>query len=127
MALLDNIMGMLPDSLDLDEIAGKVGLSSDELKNGGEALFTKLKDGGTDTTTAIKEAAEETGIDAEKLQGLMPALAEKAGLDGEDGLLSKLSGDDGILGKVGGFLDKDGDGNPLNDIADMAKGFFSKD
>ena len=28
------------------------------------------------------------------------------------------------LQKVAGFLDRDGDGNPLNDIAGMAKGLF---
>ncbi len=126
MGLLDNALGMLPDNVNLDSLAEKVGMSADELKSSGEALFTKLQDGGVDKATAIKEAAAEAGVDAEKLKGLMPAMAEKAGLDGEGGLMEKLGGEDGILGKVGGFLDRDGDGNPLNDITDMAKGFFKK-
>lgn len=126
MGMLDNIMDMLPEGVDIDSMAEKVGLSADELKSGGEALFSKLQDGSVDKATAVKEAAAEAGVDAEKLQGLLPAMAEKAGLDGENGLMDKLTGDEGLLGKVGGFLDRDGDGNPLNDIADMAKGFFKK-
>jgi hypothetical protein len=33
-------------------------------------------------------------------------------------------GEGSILGKITGFADKDGDGNPLNDLAGMAKGLF---
>ena len=126
MGILDSVIDMLPENFNLDDIAEKVGMSPDEIKSGSEALFAKLKDGSVDKATAIKEAAAEAGVDAEKLKGLMPALAEKAGLDGEGGLMDKLTGDDGILGKVSGFLDRDGDGNPLNDITNMAKGFFKK-
>ena len=126
MSLLDNIMSKLPDGVDLNSMAEKVGMSADELKTSGEALFTKLQEGSVDKATAIKEAAAEAGVDPEKLKGLLPAMAEKAGLDGEGSLMDKLTGEDGLLGKVTGFLDRDGDGNPLNDITDMAKGFFKK-
>ncbi|MEH6756345.1 MAG: hypothetical protein V7676_02400 [Parasphingorhabdus sp.] len=126
MGLLDSALGMLPDNVNLDSMAEKIGMTADELKTGGEALFAKLKDGSVDKATAIKEAAAEAGVDAEKLKGLIPAMAEKAGLDGEGGLMEKLGGEDGIFGKVTGFLDRDGDGNPLNDITNMAKGFFKK-
>ena len=101
-------------------------MTADEAKKGGEALFAKLRDGSTDQVTAIKEAAAEAGVDAEKLKGLLPALAEKAGLDGEGSLMDKLTGDEGLLGKATSFLDRDGDGNPINDITNMAKGFFKK-
>ena len=30
----------------------------------------------------------------------------------------------GVMGTVSGLLDRDGDGNPLNDVLGMAKGFF---
>lgn len=126
MKLFDNLMGMLPENLKLDDLAQKVGLNVDELKTAGESLFTKLKDGSVDKATAIREAAAETGIDAEKLKNLMPAMAEKLGLDGEGSLMDKLNGENGLLGKVTGMLDRDGDGNPLNDLTNMAKGFFKK-
>ena len=126
MGLLDNVMNMLPDGVNLESMAEKIGMTAEELKSGGEALFSKLQDGTTDKASAIKEAAAEAGVDAEKLKGLLPAMAEKAGLDGEGGLMEKLGGEDGLFGKVSGFLDRDGDGNPLNDITNMAKGFFKK-
>ncbi len=126
MKLFDNLMNMLPENLKLDDLAQKVGLNVDELKTAGESLFTKLKDGSVDKATAIREAAAETGIDAEKLKNLMPAMAEKLGLDGEGSLMDKLNGENGLLGKVTGMLDRDGDGNPLNDLTNMAKGFFKK-
>lgn len=126
MALLDNILNMMPDNVNLDSLSEKLGMTAEELKSSGEVLFTKLQDDSVDKMTAIKEAAAESGVDAEKLQGLLPAMAEKAGLDGEGGLMDKLTGEEGLLGKMGGFLDRDGDGNPLNDITDMAKGFFKK-
>ena len=126
MSVLEKIMDMLPENFSLEEIAEKAGMTADEAKKGGEALFAKLRDGSTDKMTAIKEAAAEAGVDAEKLKGLLPALAEKAGLDGEGSLMDKLTGKEGLLGKATSFLDRDGDGNPINDITNMAKGFFKK-
>ena len=126
MSMLEKIMDMLPENFSLDDIAEKAGMTADEAKKGGEALFAKLRNGSTDKMTAIKEAAAEAGVDAEKLKGLLPALAEKAGLDGEGSLMDKLTGDEGLLGKATSFLDRDGDGNPINDITNMAKGFFKK-
>lgn len=126
MSVLNKIMDMLPEGVDLNSMAEKVGLSAEELKASGEALFVKLQDGSVDKAAAIKEAAAEAGVDPEKLKGLLPAMAEKAGLDGEGSLMDKLTGEEGLLGKMTGFMDRDGDGNPLNDITDMAKGFFKK-
>ena len=126
MSVLEKIMDMLPENFSLEEIAEKAGMTVEEAKKGGEALFAKLRDGSTDKMTAIKEAAAEAGVDAEKLKGLLPALAEKAGLDGEGSLMDKLTGKEGLLGKATSFLDRDGDCNPINDITNMAKGFFKK-
>ena len=126
MSILDKIMDMLPKNFTLDDIAQKAGMTTEEARKGGEALFAKLREGGTDKISAIREAAAEAGVDAEKLKGLLPAMAEKAGLDGEGSLMEKLTGEGGLLGKVSGFFDRDGDGNPLNDLTNIAKGFFKK-
>jgi len=126
MSMFEKIMDMLPENFSIDDIAEKAGMTADEAKKGGEALFGKLRDGSTDKMTAIREAAAEAGVDPEKLKGLLPAMAEKAGLDGEGSLMDKLTGDDGLLGKVTGLFDRDGDGNPINDLTNMAKGFFKK-
>ncbi|AMO71387.1 hypothetical protein [Sphingorhabdus sp. M41] len=126
MGIFEKIMDMLPENFSIDDIAEKAGMTAEEAKKGGEALFAKLRDGSTDKMTAIKEAAAEAGVDAEKLKGLLPALAEKAGLDGEGSLMDKLTGKEGLLGKATRFFDRDGDGNPINDLTNMAKGFFKK-
>ncbi len=126
MTVLEKIMDMLPENFSIDDIAEKAGMTAEEAKKGGEALFAKLRDGGMDRMTAIKEAAAEAGVDPEKLKGLLPAMAEKAGLDGEGSLMDKLTGKDGLLGKVSGYLDRDGDGNPINDLTNMAKSLFKK-
>ena len=70
----------------------------------------------------IAGAAAKTGLDA----GMLGQMAEQLG--GEGGL-EKLNGmmkDNPALSGVLGMLDRDGDGNPLDDIAGMAKGLFGK-
>ena len=125
MSMLDGILNQLGGVVNLDEIAGKVGMTTDELKQGGESLFSKLSSG-ENPAEAVQQAAAETGLDASKLQELLPSLAEKFGMDGQDGLLSKLTGEGGLLSGVTGFLDRDADGNPINDVTDMIGGFFKK-
>ena len=125
MSMLDGILGQLGGALNLDDLAGKIGMTTDELKQGGEALFSKLSSG-ENPAEAVQQAAAESGVDASKLQELLPSIAEKFGMDGQDGLLSKLTGEGGMLSSVTGFLDRDGDGNPINDVTDMIGGFFKK-
>ena len=59
MGMLDKIMDALPDGVDMNSVAEKIGMTTEELKSGGEALFEKLKDDSVDKATAIKEAAAE--------------------------------------------------------------------
>ncbi len=101
-------MGMLDGLLNnVDGIAEKLGVDPDQAKDIVGSLGEKLSGDG-DKMEALKEVAEEKGISL-------------------DSLTEMVNGDEGLMGKLGGMLDRDGDGNPLNDIADMAKGFFSKD
>jgi hypothetical protein len=102
----------------LDELGARFGISPDQIKSVTDTLGAKLQ-GGAGQTQAIADAAGEHGLSLEKLQGIL------AGLGGT-GALEKLGLDPNgdILGQVTGFLDKDGYGNALDDLADMAKGFF---
>jgi len=101
MGLLDGLLG------NIDGIAEKLGVDPDQAKDIVGSLGEKMSGDG-DKMEALKEVAEEKGISL-------------------DSLTEMVNSDEGIMGKLGGMLDRDGDGNPLNDIADMAKGFFSKD
>jgi hypothetical protein len=101
MGMFDGILG------NLDELAAKVGLPADQVKTLTDSLGSKLGAGG-DYTAALAELAQEHGVPMEKLQEM----------------LAGIGGPDAILAKVSGFLDRDGDGNPLNELGAMAKGLF---
>ena len=108
-------MGMLDG---LTDMAAKMGLDPNVVKGLQDKFNEKLAATG-DQAQALKETLGEHGISMDQLGGMM----EKLKTDGS-GLLDKLgvTGEEGIASK----LDKDGDGNPLNDLTNMAKGFFGK-
>jgi hypothetical protein len=107
MNILEGLMGQA------DDIAAKLGLPADQAKSLVSGLAEQLQNGG-DVTKVLGDAAAKFGVSPDSLQSL-------TGADGPlGGLLAKFGDADGLLGG----LDKDGDGNPLNDIAGMAKGLF---
>jgi hypothetical protein len=98
MGMLDGLMG------NVEGIAEKLGLPADKAG----ALMTSLQEkfsGDGDKMQAVQDLAAEHGVSVDKIKEM-------------------LGGEDSWLGKATGFLDKDGDGNPLNDLAGMAKGLF---
>jgi mevalonate kinase len=107
MNILESMLGQV------DDIAAKLGLPADQAKSLVSGLAEKVQNGG-DITQTLTEAAQKFGVSPEKLESL-------TGADGPlGGIMAKLGGAGGMLSG----LDKDGDGNPLNDIAGMAKGLF---
>jgi hypothetical protein len=119
MSVLDGLLSKVAGNVDIKGLADKVGLNPTQVE-GALASLAKQHTAPGDTVTS---AAADTGIDS----GVMGQIMDQIGGEGALGKFSEmLKGDDSILGKVGGFLDKDGDGNPLDDIADMAKGLFGK-
>jgi hypothetical protein len=101
MGMFDSILGQV------DSIAAKVGLPADTVKSAAESLQTKLGEGG-DKMAALTDVAAQHGISVDKLKEMLG------------------TGEGSILGKVTGFLDKDGDGQVMDDLTDMAKGLFGK-
>ncbi len=100
MGLLDGLMG------NVEGIAEKLGLPTDKAG----ALVTSLQDklgGDGDKMQAVQDLAAEHGVSVDKIKDML-------GGDGEGSIFSKMTG----------FLDKDGDGNPINDLTNMAKGLF---
>lgn len=92
----------------IDDVAAKLGLPADKVQGIVATLKDKAGNGG-DMLAALSAAAQEHGLSLEKLKGLMPE-----------------GGAEGLLAKATSMLDKDGDGNALDDLQDMAKGLFGK-
>lgn len=104
MSILDGILkniGGAPD--DVVNLARQVGLDPAMVEKAIGALGkTHQLDG--DTVTL---AAEKTGISPDILNQIVGAI-----------------GGEGSLTNFAAMLDRDGDGNPVDDIMDMAKGMF---
>ena len=101
MSMFDGILG------NLDDIAAKVGIPADQVKSVTDMLGSKMADGGTSQMAALVATAQAHGLSVDKLQEML----------GHGGV-----GD--MVDKATAFLDKDGDGNPLNDLGGFAKGLF---
>ena len=103
----------------LDGILKKIGGAPDDVANLAEKI-------GIDP--AMAEKAIAVLGQTHQMQGDTVELASaKTGLD--TGVLSQIVeqiGGEGSLTNFASMLDQDGDGNPLDDIADMASGFFGK-
>lgn len=99
----------LLENLNLDEIAGKLGLPADQIKTLTESLTANMGEGG-DKMAALMQTAEQHGLPIEKIQEML------GGLGG--------GGAEDLLGKVGDMLG--GDSGGLGGLADAAKGFFGK-
>lgn len=102
-----------------DTILQGIGGAPDDVVN----LANKL---GIDP--AVAEKAISALGQAHQLQGdTVEAAAAKTGLP--TGTLQQIVdaiGGEGSLTHFASILDRDGDGNPLNDIAGLAKGLFGK-
>lgn len=104
MAMFDGILGNLGS---LDELAAKLGLPAESIPALLEQLAADIGSG-KPGVTALAETAAAHGVSADALQSV----------------LADMGGPAGILGNVTGFLDRDGDGNALNDLSGLAKGLF---
>jgi hypothetical protein len=106
MSILDGILkniGGAPD--DVVNLATKLGIDPAMAEQAIAALGkTHTMDG--DTVTL---AAEKTGISPDILNQVVTAI-----------------GGEGSLANFASILDRDKDGNPIDDIMDMAKGLFGK-
>lgn len=115
---------------DLAKTVGeKVGLGADQAQTVLADLLTHARESGGNLADSAKAIAERTGLPLDKVEGLAAGLgttlSAKAHELGESaqamlgGVLGKLQ--DSPLGGLVKGLDKDGDGNVADDVADMAK------
>ena len=104
MGMFDEMMGNFGG---LEAIAGKMGLSAEQMQGLMTEIGGKIASGDTNVA-ALASVAAEHGVSADKLQEL----------------LGSFGGPEAIMSQLGGFFDKDGDGNPLNELGGLAKGLF---
>jgi hypothetical protein len=102
MNILETLLGQA------DDIAVKLGMPADQAKELVSGLAEKVQNGG-DLTSVLGETAAKFGVSPDALQSLT----------GEGGPLGGLLGQLGGAGGMLGALDKDGDGNPINDVMGM--------
>lgn len=105
MGLLDGILGQLGGVDQIGKLAGQFGISEEQVQTAMAALGQAHAEPG-DT---VASAAAATGLSADTLQGLLGQI-----------------GGEGALDKISGMIDRDGDGNPVNDIMGMAGKLFGR-
>jgi len=107
MSILDGILkniGGAPD--DVVNLAKQVGIDPAMAEQAIAALGkTHQLDGDT-----VQLAAEKTGLSPDILNQIVGAI-----------------GGEGSLSQFASMIDRDGDGNPINDVLGMAKGLFGKE
>ena len=101
-SLLQSIAGS-PD--DVVNLAEKVGISPKMA----EAAIAALGRSHQMQGDTVELAAAQTGLDPSVLTSIVGHI-----------------GGEGSLANFASILDRDGDGNPLDDLADVAKGLFGK-
>ena len=115
MSIFDSILGQLGTAADIKNLAAKVGIDPAMAEKAIGALAAAHSAPGDTVTTA----AAKTGLD----KGTLEQIVGHIGGEGSLGRFSAMVADHpDALAKVADFLDKDGDGNPLNDLA----GLFGK-
>ena len=116
MSILDGILGQVGGNVDLANLATKVGIDPATAERAVAALGAAHPQPG-DT---VETAAAQTGLDASTLSQIVGHIGGEGALARFSQLLQDHPQAAGLLGK----LDRDGDGNPLDDVLSMAKGMF---
>lgn len=121
MGLLDGILGQVTGNLDVGAIARQVGIDPALAEKAVAALGKAHPEPGS----TIDTAAATTGLDA----GTLGQIVEQLGGEGALGQISDQLRSNPQAASIFAMLDRDGDGNPLNDIGGLinsAKGLFGK-
>ncbi|MBV1688058.1 hypothetical protein KRR38_10320 [Novosphingobium sp. G106] len=118
MSILDSIFSQFGQNVDVGNMAEKLGLD----KSVAEKAIAALGQSHQEAGDTIEGAAAKTGLDT----GILSQIVEHIGGEGSLGEFANILKDNPQASGLLGMLDRDGDGNPLNDITGMAKGLFGK-
>ena len=119
MSLLESIFGQVGQHVDVANMATKLGIDSATAEKAIAALGQAHHEPG-DT---LDQAAGQTGLD----RGVLAQIVEQIGGEGSLGAFAQALKDHPQAKGLFGMLDRDGDGNPLNDLGGLAKGLFGKE
>ena len=130
MGMLDDLLAQAGGNIDIAGMASKFGIDPAMAQAALGQLLPQIADPGVDNAQAVADVAGKTGLDAGALGGMLPQLVQAVqGAGGSGGVLGQVmaglggagaaGGAGGMLGQVSGMLDRDGDGNPINDIMGM--------
>jgi hypothetical protein len=119
MSILNSIFGQFGQHVDVANLAEKIGIDPALAEKAVVALGQSHQEAG-DT---IEGAAAKTGLDT----GVLGQIVQQIGGEGSLGEFARTLQDHPQASSLLGLLDRDGDGNPLNDVASMAKGLFGKE
>ena len=130
MSLFDSLRDQL-GGLDLAAIGQQVGLTPEQVQTGAGALLPQIADPNTDNEQATAEVAAQTGIPHESLSALTAAIIGHAqaspGAANSSALSQIVAGipqaeagqQGGLFSRLAGIVDRDGDGNPINDLSGL--------
>ena len=116
MSVLDSILGQVGGNLDIAGLAAKVGVDPALAQQAVTALASAQPQPG-DT---IATASAQTGIDS----GVLGQIASQLGGEGALGQINQMLQEHPQAASLLSMLDRNGDGNPLDDVLGMAKGLF---
>ena len=130
MSLLDSLRSQL-GGLDLGAIGQQVGLTPEQVQTGAGALLPQIADPNIDNAQATAEVAAQTGIPHQSLVAMLSAIvghAQAAPGAADSSALSQIVAgmpqggagqQGGMFSGLMGLVDRDGDGNPINDITGL--------
>ena len=105
MGMFDGLLGKISEHVDIENLATKVGLSPEQA----QAAVAALGQAHAEPGDTVETAAASTGLPTDTLQEIVSHI-----------------GGEGSLASFASMIDRDGDGNPLNEVAGMLGGMFGK-
>ena len=118
MGIFDSILGQVSEHVDVANMASKLGIDPAMA----EMAIAALGQAHHEPGDTVAGAAAKTGLDT----GMLGKIVEQIGGEGSLGQFAQMLKDNPQASGIFGALDRDGDGNPLNDLAGMAGKLFGK-
>lgn len=118
MSILDSIFSQFGQNVDVANMAAKLGID----RSTAEKAIAALGQAHVEPGDTVAGAAARTGLDA----GVLSQIVDQIGGEGSLGEFAAILRNNPQAAGILASLDKDGDGNPLDDLAGMAKGLFGK-